>query len=534
MLQYERGRKLKDTLMGEARQGKGYFRRPPSNELTSIDVLLKYFNKRCVMNGVTLSGQPVAEDPRTELTLQTRISTPDAYPASLLSSPSYLDRVTSASSTHIVRLYDVKDDGESIVAIMEFAHGGELFSLLSTAGPSFTLAHAKAYTVQLLLAVHALHALDIVHRDISLENILLTKDRVLRLCDLGLAREVPRGQRLSEAVAVGKTRYMSPEVFSCIAYDPRLSDLWSVGVCLFVMVNKNFPWNFPHSSDPLFVMICSGRINDVMRGWGRPQLQDSLVDLFSHFFCPEERRWSIQQLLDSDWLRGVWNAPRAEAPQQQQQRLSTLDQPHPVPPARSAQSAPASLSVSTTSSAHSSPPSVAEAVRVGAGSASPLSLATASMEDLSANEPDRAVSPAPPSDFFAFSSSSSLSSSRSSSDAFDNSHLNRSMSPSFALSSSAQRDFPQEPLFFNLQETAVMRSIDLPAASASCSSAPSLSSSALSASPRSNGVASHAAGASASSDALYPSLEAADALASSANQLPMGPSLDHSKSRVDR
>ena len=475
------------------------------------------------MNGVTLQGHPVAEDPRTELTLQTRISTPDAYSASLKHSPSYLDRITAQSSTHIVRLYDVKDDGECIVAIMEFCHGGELFSLLSTAGPSFTLAHAKAYTVQLLLAVHALHALNIVHRDISLENILLTKDRTLRLCDLGLARELPRGQRLAESVAVGKTRYMSPEVFSCIAYDARLSDLWSVGVCLFVMVCKNFPWNFPHSSDPLFVMICSGRINDVMRGWGRPQLDDELVDLFSHFFCPEERRWSIQQLLDSDWLKGVWNAPRTEGSQQQQQRAAPLEQPLPVQAPRSAESAPASLSVSTASSVHSSPPTAA-AVRMGAGSASPLVLATASMEDLSAND-ERPPSPTPPSFSSSSSSSSSLpSSSRTSSDAFDNLHhtrtpTTRSMSPSFALSLSSQHGFPQEPLFFQLQEAAVTRSIDL-------STPHSFSSSTL--------PSADTADSSVSGGALYPSSEVADALASSATQLPMGPTLSHSESRVDR
>ena len=503
MQRYEAGRKLKDTLMGEARQGRGYFLHATTGELTCIDVLLKSFNKQCVLNGVTLNGQPVAEDPRTELTLQTRVSTPASYPASLQQSPSYLDRIAVQCSSHIVKLYDVKDDGDAIVAIMEFAAGGELFSLLSSSGPSFSLAHAKTYTVQLLLAVHALHTLDIVHRDISLENILLTRDHSLRLCDFGLAREVPRGERLEEKVAVGKTRYMSPEVFSCIAYDPRLSDVWSVGVCLFVMCMKNFPWNFPHSSDPLFVMICSGRVNDVMRGWGRPQLDDALVDLFSHFFCPEERRWSIQQLLESDWLRGVWNAPRETAA---------------APPvhSRAAASAPASLAVSTSSSVASSPPPGASAGGVGAGSASPLTLSTASLEDLSANEPaERSLSPAvPPAASLATFPSSTV---------FDGPGLSRSMSPSFALPPSSRPAFVQPPLFFQLQETAVMRSLDL-------SSHHHSEAAAAPPPPEKHGGAVTAD----SGHSLYPTSADAAALVSGRGELPVGPSLDHSKSRRDR
>ena len=238
MQSFEVGRKLKDTLMGEARQGVGHFVNPGTGQRSSIDVLLKSFNKQCVLNGTTLSGQHVQEDPRTELMIQTRLSSTSSYPASLLSSPQYLQRIAVQSSSYIVKLYDVKDVGDDIVAIMEFCHNGELFSLLHASGAAFTLSHAKSYFVQLLLAVSAVHSLDVVHRDISLENILLTASNALRICDFGLAREVRRGEKLEERSAVGKIRYMSPEVFSCIGYDGFASDLWSCGVCLFVMVMK--------------------------------------------------------------------------------------------------------------------------------------------------------------------------------------------------------------------------------------------------------------------------------------------------------
>lgn len=498
MQRYEVGRKLKDTLMGEARQGVGHFLSPQSGQLQSIDVLLKSFNKQCVLNGTTLSGQHIQEDPRTELMIQTRLSSPASYPASLLSSPRYLDRMAVQSSAHIVKLYDVKDEGDTIVAIMEFAHGGELYTLLHNSGPAFTVAHAKTYFVQLLLAVSAIHTLNVIHRDISLENLLLTREHQLRICDFGLAREITPGQRLEERSACGKLRYMSPEVFSCIQFDGVLSDVWSVGVCLFVMLVKVFPWNIPHSSDPLFVMICSGRLNDVMKGWGKQLLSEELIELFAHIFCPEERRYSIAQLLESEWLKDVWQGPKAR------------DAATAVGAAgREARRVPMTAPASLSGSAESSPPT-RSAVSSDAVSASPLSLATANTDELSAGTP-RSPPSATASSSVAATPLSSISSSQL---------VTRSMSPTSALSSSdyssamyyAQQ---QQQSAFTLQEVGVSRSLHA-AAVAPVHPTPEQS----------------VAVRSSISAQLYPT--EVDVAGVDTSAMPAGPSLEHSSSRRDR
>ena len=494
--------------MGEARQGVGYFLSPHTGQLQSIDVLLKSFNKQCVLNGTTLAGQHIQEDPRTELMIQTKLSSPASYPATLLSSPHYLDRIAVQSSSHIVKLYDVKDEGETIVAIMEFAHGGELYTLLHNSGPAFTVAHAKSYFVQLLLAVSAIHTLDVIHRDISLENLLLTRDNQLRICDFGLAREITRGQRLEERSACGKLRYMSPEVFSCIPFDGVLSDVWSVGVCLFVMLVKVFPWNIPHSSDPLFVMICSGRLNDVMKGWGKQLLSDELIDLFAHIFCPEERRYSIAQLLESDWLKDVWHGPRERDATNAVSAAGRDGRRGPL-------SAPASLGGSGESSAVSSPPA-RSAVSGEAVSASPLSLATASMDELSASCSVTPQSPPLPAGSSAHSSPlTSISSSQ---------FVTRSFSPTAALSAadyaSALHYAQQQQPAFTLQEVGVMRSLDDAASPLVPPPYPFVN------------VQSEADGHSSASAHLYPT--DTDVAAVDTSAMPAGPSLEHSSSRRDR
>jgi serine/threonine protein kinase len=296
MEKLEFGRQLKLTLMGEARYGRALFRARDGSQHW-VEVFIKSFSKQCVLQGKTKEGIPVRENPRVELSLQAKLSNNDC--------------------PYLVRLLDVKDGGSEILAVMEYCHGGELFSLIQSAGSAFTSIHARTYFIQLLLGLQAIHSLGIAHRDLSLENLMIHKDSNLRIGDFGLSIEVKRDaestepMRIQEESAIGKIKYMPPELFSTIPYDPFKGDIWSSAVILFVMLFRVFPWNLPHASDPLFVLICSGRVNEVMKAWNQPPLEPALIDLFSNIFCPEENRWSISMILQHPYLREVWeNNPK--------------------------------------------------------------------------------------------------------------------------------------------------------------------------------------------------------------------------------
>ncbi len=72
-----------------------------------------------------------------------------------------------------------------------------------------------------------MHSSGVCHRDVSLENLMIHKDSSLRIGDFGLACEVKQGERLQEDSAVGKLKYMPPEVFATIPYDPFKGDIWA-------------------------------------------------------------------------------------------------------------------------------------------------------------------------------------------------------------------------------------------------------------------------------------------------------------------
>ncbi|CAL2235545.1 unnamed protein product [Prunus armeniaca] len=84
----------------------------------------------------------------------------------------------------------------------------------------------------------------ICHRDLKLENTLLdgsTAPRV-KICDFGHSKSVLHSQPKS---AVGTPAYIAPEVLSKSNYDGKISDVWSCGVTLYVMIVGSYPFEDP-------------------------------------------------------------------------------------------------------------------------------------------------------------------------------------------------------------------------------------------------------------------------------------------------
>jgi len=96
--------------------------------------------------------------------------------------------------------------------------------------------------VQVFSAVKDLHELGIAHRDISLENILLTTGPTgpqIKLIDFGMAT---LSQRCSEEVR-GKQAYQAPEMHTDAEYDAFLADNFAAGVVLYAMALSDYPWS---------------------------------------------------------------------------------------------------------------------------------------------------------------------------------------------------------------------------------------------------------------------------------------------------
>jgi serine/threonine protein kinase len=143
---------------------------------------------------------------------------------------------------------------EGLLALsMEWVDGESLSRLLATTGRPLEARIAARIVAQAAAGLHAAHelcdedgrSLGLVHRDVSPQNILISRDGHVRLSDFGIAKAM---NSLREATATGQVRgklaYMSPEQARNEELDRR-SDVFSLGVVLYVAVLGKRPFSRP-------------------------------------------------------------------------------------------------------------------------------------------------------------------------------------------------------------------------------------------------------------------------------------------------
>jgi len=152
-------------------------------------------------------------------------------------------RIQHPNVGHVEELGEV--DGTHFL-VMEFVHGCSLAQLsraLIEKGRRLAPAFATRIAMQVAEGLHAAHEtcdehgrrLDVVHRDVSPENILLAYAGHVKLIDFGIAKAYGRRHRTEDGLLKGKFRYMSPEQASGQPIDRR-TDVYQLGIVLWEML----------------------------------------------------------------------------------------------------------------------------------------------------------------------------------------------------------------------------------------------------------------------------------------------------------
>ncbi|KAJ1569923.1 hypothetical protein HK096_010000 [Nowakowskiella sp. JEL0078] len=93
---------------------------------------------------------------------------------------------------------------------------------------------------QIVEAVNHLHTLNIVHRDIKDENVIVNESKSIQLIDFGSSDYLKEGKKFE--TFYGTLDYCSPEVLTGHKYDGRPQDVWALGILLYTMIYKENPF----------------------------------------------------------------------------------------------------------------------------------------------------------------------------------------------------------------------------------------------------------------------------------------------------
>ena len=152
------------------------------------------------------------------------------------------EKLATLRHPHIVTIYDANyQDGRPYI-VTELLEGHDLESYINRF-KTFSLEDILEIAHQLAGALAATHANNIVHRDVKLSNIMVTRKQAaihITLMDYGIARN--DNTYTEEGHFIGTHAYASPEQLCCERVDHR-SDIYSLGVVLYVLMSNMLPSN---------------------------------------------------------------------------------------------------------------------------------------------------------------------------------------------------------------------------------------------------------------------------------------------------
>ncbi|KAI1287778.1 NUAK family SNF1-like kinase 1 [Halotydeus destructor] len=148
--------------------------------------------------------------------------------------------MSSIQHPHIIHIFEVFENKEKIVLVMQYASGGELYEYVSER-KVLNDNEARRLFRQIATAVYYCHKNKVCHRDLKLENILLDEKGNAKIGDFGLSNVFDEKHFLQ--TFCGSPLYASPEIVKGTPYYGPEVDCWSMGVLLYTLVYGAMPFD---------------------------------------------------------------------------------------------------------------------------------------------------------------------------------------------------------------------------------------------------------------------------------------------------
>lgn len=180
---------------------------------------------------------------------------------------------------------------------MQFCEGGDLYTKLKEQkGVPLEERQVVEWFVQIAMALQYMHERNILHRDLKTQNIFLTKSKIIKVGDLGIARVLESSSDMATTL-IGTPYYMSPELFSNKPYNHK-SDVWALGCCVYEMATLKHAFN-AKDMNSLVYKILKGKMPLMPK-----QYSPELIQIIKNMLHQEpEKRPSVNRILRDPYIK---------------------------------------------------------------------------------------------------------------------------------------------------------------------------------------------------------------------------------------
>ncbi|KAK0666104.1 putative nitrogen permease reactivator protein [Cercophora samala] len=176
----------------------------------------------------------------------------------------YVKKLTAeycmGSSLHhgnIIETLDIVQEKGKWYEVMEYAPF-DLFAIVMTG--KMAREEVTCCFLQILSGVTYLHSMGLAHRDLKLDNVVVSERGIMKIIDFGSAHVFKYPFETSIVLAsgiVGSDPYLAPEVYDEKKYDPQAVDIWSLAIIYCCMTLRRFPWKLPRLTDSSFKLFAA-------------------------------------------------------------------------------------------------------------------------------------------------------------------------------------------------------------------------------------------------------------------------------------
>ncbi|XP_074491078.1 NUAK family SNF1-like kinase 2 [Sebastes fasciatus] len=210
-----------------------------------------------------------------------------------------IEIMSSLCHPHIITIYEVFENKDKIVIVMEYASRGDLYDYICDKS-NISERDARHFFRQIVSAVHYCHQNGIVHRDLKLENILLDGNGNVKIADFGLSN-LYHGDEFLQTFC-GSPLYASPEIVNGRPYRGPEVDTWSLGVLLYTVVHGTMPFD-GNNHKALVQQISTGNYH-------KPKNPSDACGLIRWMLMVNpERRATIEEIAGHWWLNWGYQQP---------------------------------------------------------------------------------------------------------------------------------------------------------------------------------------------------------------------------------